>query len=219
MLIRAELLETRFGLGLPLADRPPETLKPYTKVNFAGRPIYLFGVCLFKIALLISYQRLLKGTGHKSYSTVVWVITGIVFFSHLACAIAIIFACSPVDKSWHPEKDGTCMSPEDSVTAYAAISIVSDLVVTTLPIPLLFKLQIGKRQKVGLAAMFALGIFTTICSIMRYVQLKHLEFLNGDATTVVLWGCIEFSVGVSHGSALLRLLEYFLFGITANSSS
>ncbi|KAM3547538.1 hypothetical protein ARSEF4850_009959 [Beauveria asiatica] len=40
--------------------------------TFAGRPIYQVGISFFKIALLISYLRLLRGTDKRLYWLVVW---------------------------------------------------------------------------------------------------------------------------------------------------
>lgn len=98
---RSSYAETKFGLGLPIKTRPEENLDTYTKVNYAGRPIYQVGISFFKIALLISYLRLLKGTDQKHYRMVVWGIIVIVFFGHLACAFALIFACTPVRSLEH----------------------------------------------------------------------------------------------------------------------
>ncbi|KAM0355103.1 hypothetical protein ACHAPU_000962 [Fusarium lateritium] len=90
--------ETRYGLGLPIPDRPEENLVPYTRINYAGRPFYQLGISFFKIALLISYLRLLRGTDHKTYRTAIWVTIALVFASHLGCALALVFACKPVSK-------------------------------------------------------------------------------------------------------------------------
>lgn len=69
---------------------------PFTRINYAGRPFYQLGISFFKIALLISYLRLLQGTDHKVYRQVVWTVAAFVFFSHLGCALALVFACDPV---------------------------------------------------------------------------------------------------------------------------
>lgn len=89
-------LETRYGLGLPILDRPKANLIPYTRINFAGRPFYQLGISFFKIALLISYLRLLRGTDSKIYRSVIWCTILMVFLSHLGCTLALVFACSPV---------------------------------------------------------------------------------------------------------------------------
>ncbi|KAJ3533957.1 hypothetical protein NM208_g7757 [Fusarium decemcellulare] len=150
------IAQTRYGLGLPIRLRPKENLVTYTRINFGGRPFYQLGISFFKIALLISYLRLLSGTDHSK---------GLVF--HLAHS-----------------------------TGYAVITIVADIVVAVLPIPVLWKLEVRMAKKISLIVIFGLGLFTTICSIMRYMQIGRIQDPNdGNSTTLVLWGTIEFNVG------------------------
>ncbi|KAK1579297.1 [Colletotrichum navitas] len=189
------ITQTRYGLGLPIKLRPKGDLIKYTRINFAGRPFYQLGISFFKIALLISYLRLLKGTDPKGYRQVVWFTIAIVFLSHLACSFSLIFACTPVDKSWNPLKDGTCLPAGPSFTTYAVVTIVSDVIVAILPIPVLLKLNIRIEKKVGLIVIFLLGLFTTICSILRYLQINRIQFGDGNSTMLVLWGTVEFNVG------------------------
>lgn len=119
-----------------------------------------------------------------------------VFLSHLACALTLVLACTPVDKSWNPLKEGTCLPPGPSFTAYAIVTIVSDVVVAVLPVPMLLKLNIAKEKKFGLIGIFTLGLFTTLCSVFRYLQIDRIQFGDGNSTMLILWGVIEFNVGV-----------------------
>ncbi|KAH6900564.1 ATP synthase F0 [Thelonectria olida] len=189
------ITQTRYGLGLPLLSRPAENLVVYTRVNFAGRPWYQLGISFFKIALLISYLQLLQGTDHRTYRIVVWVSIVLIFLAHLGCTLSLIFACKPVHKSWNPKMDGTCLAPGPSFTGYAIITIVSDIVVALLPVPVLLKLEIRLKKKIGLIGIFALGLFTTLCSILRYLQIDRISTGDGNSTMLVLWGTIEFNVG------------------------
>ncbi|ODA82205.1 hypothetical protein RJ55_00711 [Drechmeria coniospora] len=189
------IMQTKYGLGLPLRARPKENLIPYTRVNFAGRPIYQIGISFFKIALLISYLRLLKGTDQKTYRLVVWITIFLVFIAHVGCTLSLLFACTPVQKSWNPLMDGTCLAPGPSFTAYAVVTIVSDVVVALLPIPVLLKLSIRIEKKIGLIFIFMLGLFNTLCSILRYLQINRIQYGDGNSTMLVLWGTIEFNVG------------------------
>ncbi|KAF5024480.1 hypothetical protein F66182_3420 [Fusarium sp. NRRL 66182] len=101
-----------------------------------------------------------------------------------------------VDKSWNPLKDGTCLAAGPSFTGYAVVTIVSDVLVAVLPIPVLVSLEIKLAKKLGLVAIFALGIFTTVCSIQRYRQIHQVQDpKDGNSTMLVLWGTIEFNVG------------------------
>ncbi|KAG6011094.1 hypothetical protein E4U54_008301, partial [Claviceps lovelessii] len=189
------IVQTKYGLGLPIRLRPPENMGPYSRVNFAGRPVYQLGISFFKIALLISYLRLLQGTDRKTYRMVVWATIGTILLAHLGCALSLIFACSPVEKSWKPWLPGTCLKPGPSFTGYAVVTIVSDVIVAVLPIPVLLRLNVRLGKKLGLIAIFMLGLFTTLCSILRYLQIDRIQNGDGNSTMLVLWGTIEFNVG------------------------
>lgn len=102
-----------------------------------------------------------------------------------------------VHKSWNPLVAGTCLAPGPSFTAYAIVTIVSDIVVAVIPIPVLLKLKVNTGKKVGLIVIFLLGLFTTLCSVFRYLQINRIQFGDGNSTMLILWGVIEFNVGVS----------------------
>lgn len=76
-----------------------------------------------------------------------------------------------------------------------------DLVIFLMPIPLLTRIQINLRRKIALIAIFMLGLFTTVCSIMRMIQIITIS-KTGNSTMLVLWGTIEMNVGVSLSNSL-----------------
>lgn len=51
-----------------------------------------------------------------------------------------------------------------------------------------------------MVCLFLLGLFTTVCSILRLTQIQRVAFGDGNSTMLVLWGTIEFNVGVSRAS-------------------
>ncbi|KAL8365329.1 hypothetical protein RB595_004234 [Gaeumannomyces hyphopodioides] len=189
------IIQTKYGLGLPIALRPKPNLIPYTRWNFGGRPIYQMGISFFKVALLISYLRLFQGTSHRGYRAAVWITIVAVVLGHLGCSLSLVLACNPVYKSWEPLVTGTCLPPGPSFTGYAIVTIVSDIAVTVIPLPVLIKLNVSRSKKIGLVFIFVLGLFTTICSILRYLQIDRIQFGDGNSTMLVLWGVIEFNVG------------------------
>ena len=100
-----------------------------------------------------------------------------------------------IQKSLRPARPGHCLPDDKTFYALAAVTIFFDCVIFLLPIPLLVRVQISRRRKVGLIGVFVLGLFTTVCSILRMVQIKTIA-KNGNSTMLVLWGTIEMNVGV-----------------------
>ncbi|KAJ9645253.1 hypothetical protein H2199_003259 [Coniosporium tulheliwenetii] len=168
-------------------------------INYAGRHIYQFGIVWFKVALCISYLRLLACTNWRLYKRVIWIVITVMVLGHTAFALGLIFICKPVEKAWKPYLPGHCLSagPRNGViSGVSSFTIASDVVVAILPIPILRKLNIKKVQRYGLCALFLLGLLTTVCSIFRFVQISRTALGDGDTTMLTLWGTIEFNVGL-----------------------
>lgn len=134
---------------------------------------------------------------------------GFVFAAHLGCALTLVLACRPVHKSWDPKTPGTCIASGPSFTAYAIITIISDVLVILLPIPILLQLMVSRSKKLGLIVIFLLGFFTTLCSIFRYTQINRIQNGDGNSTMLIVWGVIEFNVG-NIVSSLPSLAPIFL---------
>jgi len=101
-----------------------------------------------------------------------------------------------VRRSWLPLTPGSCLPNDKTFYSLAGVTIFYDCVIFLLPIPILMHLQINNRRKMALIAMFVLGLFTTVCSILRLIQIITIA-KTGNSTMLVLWGTIEMNVGVS----------------------
>lgn len=155
------------------------------------------GITGFKVALCLAYLRITGNRIKSRYRTAIWTVMLFAIFSHLGGTLVLLFQCNPIRKSWRPRTPGKCLPNDTTFYILAAITIFCDVVIFLMPIPLLMKLQINLRRKMGLIGIFALGLFTTVCSVMRMVQIITIA-KNGNSTMLVLWGTIEMNVGVSN---------------------
>ncbi|KAJ5817877.1 hypothetical protein N7447_007885 [Penicillium robsamsonii] len=207
--------ESRYGLGLPLKLRPEANYLEYTKINYAGRPIYQVGIAGFKASLCLSYLRLISGTSKSRYRVAIWVVIIASTLGHFAGALSLMFNCTPVRRSWNAHVPGTCLPVGGLFYGLAIFTIITDVTIIVLPIPLLLALNIKTAQKAGVVCLFLLGLFTTVCSIMRLTQIQRVAFGDGNSTMLVLWGTIEFNVGniVTCIPYLAPLLKGFVRGL------
>lgn len=153
----------------------------------------------YKVALCMAYLRILTGT-ELIYRKITIALLVFIVVSHGVSTLIIVFQCQPVSKSWHPDMNGKCLADFPTWIATATLTIVCDVFVFLLPVPLFFSLQISLRRKFVLSALFVLGFFTTACSIMRMVQIWEIP-KTGDNSPLVLWGAAEMNVGVSRASS------------------
>ena len=165
----------------------------------------MFGILGFKVALCLAYLRILSTTNKAAYKALVYLVMATCTVGHVTGTLVLIFQCSPVRKSWRPLVPGHCLPNDNTFYGLAAVTIFFDVIIFFLPIPLLLSLNIEPRKKAVLCCVFLLGLLTTVCSIMRMVQIMTIA-KTGNSTMLVLWGVIELNIGVSFAPSTLANL-------------
>ena len=79
--------------------------------------------------------------------------------------------CVPVSAFWNGDRS-KCL-PEGPVWfTNAGIHIVTDIIILILPMPVLYRLQLDKRLRVGIMLIFGVGIFVIATSSARVYELS-----------------------------------------------
>jgi hypothetical protein len=164
----------------------------------------------FKVALCLSYLRYLSNTNKRAYRITVWSVLAFCVATRVAIIGGLIFNCRPISKGWSPKTPGTCIPILPFYYSDAAFTILGDLAVFFLPIPMVMGLRIRQREKYSLAFAFLLGLVTTVFSIMRILQIPEVAD-HSDSTMVVLWGLMEANAGVSTHRSPLRSTSFAHF--------
>lgn len=143
---------------------------------------------------------------------------GVFWFCHFTCwfnllfqtamMLIAIFHCQPQEKYWLPWIPGKCISPNGPLLVSAIISTATDLALFILPIACIWKLQMSMRQKWGVSAVFATGLFAVFCSIMRIVStVWFIRAGVNDATwgflDIALWTFGEVGGGIASSCMLI----------------
>lgn len=87
-------VETRWGLGLSAEYFPPENEIPFSKMQYAGGPIYTLSLLGFKISLLASYLRI--GGFVKTYRLVIHAVIAACVCNQIIFTFLLSFGCNPV---------------------------------------------------------------------------------------------------------------------------
>ncbi|KAJ5602901.1 hypothetical protein N7537_005857 [Penicillium hordei] len=185
--------ETRWGQGLTAAYFPKENVIPFSRIQYTGGPIYCLAVLGFKVALLSSYLRIAGII--KPYRKVIAAAIVVCVVNQLIFAIIISVSCIPVAKQWDSSLKGSCIDTIPFYFALGGTSIVLDLIIIALPLPVLWKLQLRLKQKALLGCLFALGFFVTVIQIIRILTVWDLKTYT-DSKNIVIWSCVEISLGV-----------------------
>ncbi|KAG4427639.1 hypothetical protein IFR05_016879 [Cadophora sp. M221] len=166
-------------------------------LNLAATILYCLSILFIKLSILLLYLRISPDT---KFRAAVYLVIVVVVGYNLGSAFTNLFACTPIAKSWDlSNTSGSCINRPTFYFANAGLNIGTDFVMLILPIPLLWNLQMPRRQKAGLIGVFMAGSFVCIVTIVR---LKHLFPLvkNPDVTWAVVpslvWCALEIHVGI-----------------------
>lgn len=82
----------------------------------------------------------------------------------VAFTIALFAGCSPFDAFWNQinpfwSKEFTCVDEAKVIIAASIVSIIQDFMCCFMPVILFWELQISKRRKYALFAIFGVGFW------------------------------------------------------------
>ncbi|RAR04067.1 cation-transporting atpase 4 [Stemphylium lycopersici] len=157
---------------------------------------------LITIKCSIGFALIRIASGKKWIEYVIYICMVSCFIVMGGTGMYLFFQCMPVQKNWYVAMEGECQPRTIQTTlsyAVAVVSITTDWIFATLPIFLLWDVQLDWRVKGSVMAMLGLGIFASIAPIVR---LKFLIGLNDQTrllenlSDILAWASAEMNVGM-----------------------
>ncbi|KAI8314782.1 hypothetical protein K4K59_002296 [Colletotrichum sp. SAR11_240] len=112
---------------------------------------------------------------------------------------------------WDKSVDSTCWSIEvlqGLSYANVTLNILTDLLFATIPIPMLWGLNVHRRARISLVAVLGLGVFACAAACVKSVYIVNYGKLGDvlwDSRNITIWTVAEMNVGIIAGSlATLR---------------
>ena len=122
---------------------------------YAYSLLYTPIIILAKISILLLYHRIFvlpKFQMHVKFWIVFLTLFGISTF------FVDMFFCWPISYFWDKTQvGGKCINTYRYYMACAALNVFTDLVILILPMPIVWGLQLPKRQRLVLVGIFSLG--------------------------------------------------------------
>ncbi|KAF4628607.1 hypothetical protein G7Y89_g9542 [Cudoniella acicularis] len=128
-----------------------------------------FPLAAVKISILLFYKRVFST---KKFAIAVWALIPLITAWGLIFFFIILFNGKPVSAAW----TGVGVLQFDTVDvglAQGGSSIVLDIIVLCLPIPIILGLHMHAKRKVAVIGMFWLGAFCVVVAVLRLVFLKQ----------------------------------------------
>lgn len=121
-----------------------------------------------------------------------------------ATNLMLSLMCLPYSRRWvvQPLPEEDCTASPNFFVVLSCFNAVSDLLLLTIPVPILWTLQIPLHRRVGVFVLLASGIFVLAACITR-VSLTVVP--NITVSIIARWGAREISIAlVAVNSAALR---------------
>ncbi|OHE95097.1 archaeal flagellin N-terminal-like domain-containing protein [Colletotrichum orchidophilum] len=156
-------------------EAPVEEQIRLMKVSFAGNYFYDTGIYFPKIALLAFYFKLIPPTMPLLRKALYGVSALTVTFAVTTCFLDT-FWCGPnVSVNWDIEGSCNTFDSKEVFRIDWALNFVSDVLIFTIPFPLLLGLQLSRRYIIGLVAIFSTGIITIGASVGRFATVEAIH--------------------------------------------
>jgi hypothetical protein len=85
-----------------------------------------------------------------------YTVLAVVMVCNLWVFISTFISCIPLEAVWNPAVKGKCLGVANSLSN-TIVHIVTDFVIFVLPLPVLLKLKMNLKRKIGLVLVFSLG--------------------------------------------------------------
>ncbi|MCJ1279146.1 hypothetical protein MMC21_006970 [Puttea exsequens] len=152
------------------------------------------GLLLTKISVLMLFHRIFIIPVFRLLLKIIGVV---MLLWWVGTILADTLICIPIAANWDPTISAHCGNKQSLAIVPPIPWIVTDLIILLMPLPMVWKLQLPRLQKVGLACLFLLGGFAMVASCVRY---STLFYKHDDVTFYIIpatiWTIIEADVTI-----------------------
>ncbi|KAL7628388.1 hypothetical protein AAE478_002590 [Parahypoxylon ruwenzoriense] len=167
-----------------------------SKIQVIGWSLYALGLWLLKFCVAIFYGRLTTGLGHLRLRVhIAYLLLGV---TYLVASLSILLGCRPLSDNWriYPDPGNLCQPTNSKLNVYAVLfpDIITDIYLLSIPLPLLWVVNISIKRKISLMALFSGVIFVIAAGLTRAITI--LLAGHEGAVTGSQWACREIFVSV-----------------------
>lgn len=169
--------ETHYGLGISRNDLTQSQITHQLKAFYITIPFYNLTLSFTKISMLVLYLRLLPMV--SKYRLAVTISLCVIPLIALWLVLSSFMFCIPVSDFWSPVSQQRCL-PKEIWFLNAALQIVTDMWIVFLPMSVLARLKLPRRQKVAVVLVFGLGILYVFSSshLMAYLNIQLMNAVS-----------------------------------------
>ena len=150
---------------------------------------------LVKISIVTFYLQVFPS---KAFRWAMYILSAAVVSVWICSILVTIFQCRPVQADWDFTIPRDCFSILPPYYFATAFSIFVDFLLCTLPLPVLWRLNLPLRQHNIVSLLFGVGLFATVASALRISILKSVDSFDVTMGSVptTKWSVVEVGTGI-----------------------
>lgn len=153
-----------------------------SKLVLVVEQMQILTIWLIKSCLLIMYNRMTSVLPQHKIVIATSIYVGLTFVTMEVLYLGVW--CRPFSQYWAvPPNSSQCSAATNHLITNAVFNISSDLIIISIPMPLLFKVRLPKKNKTILFIIFLIGAFTIVASALN----KYYSFTHPFGTEWTIW--------------------------------
>ncbi|OAQ65979.1 hypothetical protein VFPPC_14271 [Pochonia chlamydosporia 170] len=190
------------GLGrhLEYVAQNPKNVLDVALLSFVSQPLVIMSCAFGKTSFALT---LIRVAAQRWVIVVLWFMIISMNVLHILISIFVFTRCDDPRHLWNPTIPSKCWSAEvfDNLSLFiGSYSAATDFILALLPWAILWKLQMKKREKFGVAIAMSLGIFAGSIAI---IKIQHLVANSDDKDITYSLASLLWWAGVENGVILL----------------
>ena len=135
--------------------------------------LYLVAMAVLKISALLLFYRLFSVK--RGARLTIRIAIGVVTLFSLAIVFLYFFGCRPTTSLWSPYPGTRCSGQANVLLGTAALNMASNFLTLVIPLPLIWRLQTTKKQRLSAMAVLALGSLYVVSRLhfRRFTRVEH----------------------------------------------
>lgn len=197
-------LMVHYGIGrhqffLSLSPQLLQQLSKAVMWQYISQPILIISTMFTKLSICLFLLRIF-GT-KKEWRWDLYSIIAFVTVTNISSAAIVLAQCQPVQKLWNPVLTGHCWGPDTQIAIgdyNGAVAVFCDWALASLPIALMWNLQISIKLKMGIWVLMGMGFFSGVCAIVRTVLPRNLAStdITWNIVDLDIWAFLEETIGI-----------------------
>ncbi|KAF2011828.1 hypothetical protein BU24DRAFT_425657 [Aaosphaeria arxii CBS 175.79] len=208
------------GIGIHAWNISPTKFQRFNKVGYVIEVLNGPAIFTTKLAILLLLIRIFRIK--KRFVLFVSVFSAVLGLYYIATTLVVTFICNPVPKFWDQKRPGKCLNTNVIFICNCVVSLVTDVMILVLPLPVIWSLNMTLKQKIGSSFALAVGAVACVMGVLRLeVSVRTMDDYDKSYVfePILLYSSGEIAIGIICGCipVLPALHRYFKKGNKSSS--